>query len=181
MEKKDIGIKEQIEAILLLGGDEIKIKELSKFFSVSVDKILDILQKLKEERFDTGINIEIVDEIVHLVTNPRCGEIVNNYFKQEAKPKKLSGAALETLSIIAYKEPITRAEIEAIRGVSVDRVLQNMEERGFIRVCGKKEAIGKPNLYEITDKFLGYLGVKNVEELPQYAEMKEKLNGANEN
>ena len=116
-----------------------------------------------------------------MVTNPRCGEIVNNYFKQEAKPKKLSGAALETLSIIAYKEPVTRAEIEAIRGVSVDRVLQNMEERGFIRVCGKKEAIGKPNLYEITDKFLGYLGVKNVKELPQYAEMKEKLNGANEN
>lgn len=179
--KETIGMKEQVESILLLGGDEIKIRDLCKFFSMPVEKILQILEELKKERFDTGINIEIDQEIVYLITNPRCGEIVNLYFKQDIKPKKLSNAALETLSIIAYRQPITKSEIEAVRGVSTDRVIQTLEERKFIRICGKKESTGRPNLYEITDKFLGYLGISAVEELPQYEDMKEKLNGSNEN
>lgn len=180
-ESSKMNIKEQIESILLLGGDEIKIRDLSKFFSISTDRILEILEVLKKERFNTGINIEINEEVVYLITNPRCGEIVNLYFKQDVKPKKLSNAALETLSIIAYRQPVTKSDIESIRGVSIDRVIQNLEERKFVRVCGKKETIGKPNLYEVTDKFLGYLGVESVEELPQYEEMKERLNGTDEN
>ena len=173
-------IKSQIEAILLLGGDELKIKELSKFFSMPIDEILKVLEELKEDRRETGINIEIDGEFVTLVTNPRHGEVINNFFKQETKPKKLSNAALETLAIIAYRQPVTKAEIEAIRGVSVDRVVQNMEEKKFIRICGKKDAIGRPNLYAITDKFLGYLGVKSIEELPNYLEIRgESENGRN--
>ncbi len=176
-----IGIKEQIESILLLGGEEIKIRDLSKFFSISVEKVLEILEVLKIERFNTGINLEIDQEVVYLITNPRCGEMVNLYFKQDVKPKKLSNAALETLSIIAYRQPVTKSEIEAVRGVSTDRVIQTLEERKFVRVCGKKEAIGKPNLYKVTDKFLSYLGISTVEELPQYEIMKERLNGTDEN
>ncbi|MGL5053533.1 MAG: SMC-Scp complex subunit ScpB [Cetobacterium sp.] len=176
-----MGIKEHIESILLLGGDEIKIRDLSKFFSITVEKILDLLEELKKERFNTGVNLEIDQEVVRLITNPRCGEIVNMYFKQDIKPKKLSNAGLETLSIIAYRQPVTKSEIEAVRGVSTDRVIQTLEERKFVRVCGKKESIGKPNLYEVTDKFLGYLGISTVDELPQYEIMKEKLNGTNEN
>lgn len=167
-------IKNQIEAILLLGGDEIKIKELCKFFSLSLSEIMKNLEELKEERKDTGINIEIDGEIVNLVTNPIYGEIINSFFQQETKPKKLSGAALETLSIIAYRQPITKGEIEAIRGVSVDRIIQNLEEKKFVKVCGKRESIGRPNLYEVTDKFLGYIGIKNIEELPNYFEVKER-------
>ncbi|MGL5988973.1 SMC-Scp complex subunit ScpB [Cetobacterium sp.] len=176
-----MGIKEHIESILLLGGDEIKIRDLSKFFSITVEKILDLLEELKKERFNTGVNLEIDQEVVRLITNPRCGEIVNMYFKQDIKPKKLSNAGLETLSIIAYRQPVTKSEIEAVRGVSTDRVIQTLEERKFVCVCGKKESIGKPNLYEVTDKFLGYLGISTVDELPQYEIMKEKLNGTNEN
>lgn len=176
-----IGIKEQIESILLLGGEEIKIRDLSKFFSISVEKVLEILEVLKIERFNTGINLEIDQEVVYLITNPRCGEMVNLYFKQDVKPKKLSNAALETLSIIAYRQPVTKSEIEAVRGVSTDRVIQTLEERKFVRVCGKKETIGKPNLYKVTDKFLSYLGISTVEELPQYEIMKERLNGTDEN
>ncbi|WP_297406012.1 SMC-Scp complex subunit ScpB [uncultured Cetobacterium sp.] len=176
-----MGIKEQIESILLLGGDEIKIKDLSKFFSISIDKILGILEELRMERIHTGINLEIHEELVYFITNPQCGDIINMYFKQEAKPKKLSNAALETLSIIAYRQPVTKSEIEQVRGVSTDRVIQTLEERKFVRICGKRESIGRPNLYEITNKFLGYLGVTSVEELPNYSEIKEKLNGRNEN
>lgn len=181
MNGKEIGIKEQIESILLLGGDEIKIKDLSKFFSISIDKILEILEELRMERIHTGINLEIHEELVYFITNPQCGDIINMYFKQDAKPKKLSNAALETLSIIAYRQPVTKSEIEQVRGVSTDRVIQTLEERKFVRICGKKESIGRPNLYEITNKFLGYLGVTSVEELPNYSEIKEKLNGRNEN
>lgn len=181
MNGKEIGIKEQIESILLLGGDEIKIKDLSKFFSISIDKILEILEELRMERIHTGINLEIHEELVYFITNPQCGDIINMYFKQDAKPKKLSNAALETLSIIAYRQPVTKSEIEQVRGVSTDRVIQTLEERKFVRICGKRESIGRPNLYEITNKFLGYLGVTSVEELPNYSEIKEKLNGRNEN
>ncbi|MBR8701719.1 Segregation and condensation protein B [Fusobacterium sp. DD29] len=175
-------IKQKIEAILLLGGDELQIKELSKFFGVPIDEMLKILEELKEDRRDTGINIEIDGEFVTLVTNPIYGEVINDFFEQESKPKKLSGAALETLSIVAYRQPVTKSEIEAIRGVNVDRIVQNMEEKKFIRVCGKKETTGRPNLYEITDKFLGYIGIKSIEELPNYQEIKGSCdNGGNEN
>ena len=175
-------IKQKIEAILLLGGDELQIKELSKFFGVPIDEMLKILEELKEDRRDTGINIEIDGEFVTLVTNPIYGEVINDFFEQESKPKKLSGAALETLSIVAYRQPVTKSEIEAIRGVNVDRIVQNMEEKKFIRVCGKKETTGRPNLYEITDKFLGHIGIKSIEELPNYQEIKGSCdNGGNEN
>lgn len=72
---------------------------------------------------------------------PSVERIINDFFQQESKPKKLSGAALETLSIIAYRQPITKGEIEAIRGVSVDRIIQNLEEKKFVRVCGKKRQL----------------------------------------
>lgn len=172
-------IKEKLEAILFLGGEDIKIKELAKFFSISYDKIIPILYELKGERKSTGINIEISDETVYLVSNPKYGEVISNFFEQEKKPRKLSASALETLSIIAYNQPITKSEIEAIRGVNVDNIVYNMEGKKFIRICGKKDTIGRPNLYEITDKFLGYLGIDSVDELPNYYEIKEKLNGKN--
>nr|WP_221893429.1 SMC-Scp complex subunit ScpB [Cetobacterium sp. 2A] len=179
--RNQIGLKTQVESILLLGGDEIKIKDLCKFFSLSLDKMLLLLQELKNERKGTGINIEMHEELVYLVTNPICGEVINKYFEQDAKPKKLSGASLETLSIIAYNQPVTKTEIEAIRGVSVDKIIQNLENKKFIVVCGKRESIGRPNLYEITDKFLGYLGIDSVNELPNYEETKEKISGRNKN
>lgn len=178
-----ISIQNKIEAILLLGGDEIKIKDLCKFFSLSVDEIMKIIEDLKFDRKNSGINVEVSGELVYLVTNPLYGETVNQFFEHETKPKKLSGASLETLSIIAYRQPVAKSEIEAIRGVSVDRIIQNLEEKKFIRVCGKKEGMGRANLYEITDKFLGYIGITSIDELPNYLDIKGRTeeNGGNEN
>ena len=172
-------IKPQLEAILFLGGEDIKIKDLAKFFSLSIDKLIPILYELKGERKSTGINIEIFDDTVYLVSNPKYGEVITNFFEQEKKPRKLSASTLETLSIIAYNQPVTKSEVEAIRGVNVDSIIYTMENKEFIRICGKKDSIGKPNLYEVTDKFLGYLGIDSVDELPNYYEIKEKLNGKN--
>jgi len=97
------------------------------------------------------------------------------YFEQETKPKKLSSASIETLSIIAYKQPITKSEIESIRGVSVDRIISNLEERKFVRNCGRQESGRKANLYEVTDKFLSYLGIRDIRELPDYDLFKDKI------
>lgn len=177
-----MGIIEQIEAIIFLSGDGIKIKEISKYFSLNFFETINILTELKELRKNSGVNLEIGEEMVYFITNPYCGEAVVNFFEQESKPKKLSSAALETVSIIAYKQPVTKSEIETIRGVASDRIIQGLEERKFVRVCGRKETPGKPNLYEVTGNFLAYLGVNSVEELPNYHEMRgvERV-GENEN
>lgn len=168
-------LKEKIEAILFIGGEDIKIKDLSKFFKIPIDKLIPIIYELKGERKSSGINIEITDTHIYLVSNPKYGGVINNFFEQEKKPKKLSGATLETLSIIAYNQPITKSEIESIRGVNVDSIIGNLESRNFVRICGKKETVGRPNLYEVTEKFLGYLGIDYVDELPNYQEIKEQL------
>ena len=165
-----MSIQNKIEAILLLGGDEIKIKDLCKFFSLSIDEIMPIIDELKRARKDSGINIEINGDLVYLVTNPIYGEVVNEFFEHE------------TLSIIAYRQPITKSEIEAIRGVSVDRIIQNLEEKKFVRVCGKKEGTGRANLYEVTEKFLTYIGLSSITELPNYIDIKGRIeeNGRDE-
>lgn len=173
-----MSIKNQVEAIIFLGGDENKIKDLAKHFAISVSDMLKILEELRDDRKDTGINIEVDGDIVYLTTNPLFGDSVNRYFEQEKKLKKLSAASIETLSIIAYRQPITKAEIESIRGVSVDRIIYTLEERKFVRNCGKQESGRKANLYEVTDRFLAYLGIKNIKELPDYNLLKEKLNNS---
>ncbi len=175
-----MSIKNQVEAIIFLGGDENKIKDLAKHFAISISDMLKILEELKDDRKDTGINVEVDGDIVCLTTNPLFGDSINRYFEQEKKLKKLSAAAIETLSIIAYRQPITKAEIENIRGVSVDRIIYTLEERKFVRNCGRQESGRKANLYEVTDRFLAYLGIKNINELPDYYILKEKLNGRNE-
>lgn len=176
-----MSIKNQVEAIIFLGGDENKIKDLAKFFDISLSDMLKILAELKEDRKDSGINIEIDSEIVYLSTNALYGDVINRYFEQETKPKKLSAASIETLAIIAYKQPITKNEIENIRGVSVDRIIRNLEEKKFVQHLGVQENGRKANLYGITNKFLAYLGIKDIKDLPDYTLLKEKLENKNSN
>ena len=172
-----MGMKDELESILFLGGDENKVKDLAKFFSISLEDMLKLIEELKEDRKDTGICVEMDSDLVYLVTNPKNGEIIHQYFEQEVKPRKLSAAAMETLSIIAYKQPITKREIEKIRGVGVDHIVQTLEERNLVRVCGYRDSIGRPKLYEVSNKFLGYMGISSLEELPEYRQIQEELDG----
>lgn len=172
-----MGMKDELESILFLGGDENKVKDLAKFFSISLEDMLKLIEELKEDRKDTGICIEMDADLVYLVTNPKNGEIIHQYFEQEVKPRKLSAAAMETLSIIAYKQPITKREIEKIRGVGVYHIVQTLEERNLVRVCGYRDSIGRPKLYEVSNKFLGYMGISSLEELPEYRQIQEELDG----
>lgn len=175
-----MNLKLYLESILLLSGDELKISELCKFFRKDHQEITKILNEIKDERKNTGINVEMDTENVYLTTNPASGEIVHKFFNQESKPKKLSGAALETLSIIAYRQPVTKSDIEGIRGVSAEGVIQNLEDKKLIRICGKKDSVGRPNLYEVTDRFFSYLKINSIEELPNYDEVKRHIERENE-
>lgn len=176
-----MGMKDELESILFLGGDENKIKDLAKFFQISLEDMLKLIEELKEDRKDTGICIEMQNEFVYLVSNPKNGESIHRYFEQEVKPRKLSAAAMETLSIIAYRQPVTKKDIEKIRGVAVDHIVNSLEERNLIQSCGYLESVGRPKLYEVSPKFFGYLGISSLEELPEYKKMKELLDGREEN
>lgn len=178
---------ERVETLVFLSKDMLSIEELAKFFEVSNDEMKEIVLKLKEERKETGINIKIENNIISLVSNPLFGEDVKNFFNPEMKLKKLSKSTMETLAIIAYKGPITKGEIEKIRGVGVEKVMSNLMEKNLIYVSGKRKSIGTPNLYEVTEDFYSYLNIKNKDELPGYEQFEKiklvnKLeNGNNEN
>ena len=159
-------IEEKIEAIIFLSKEMITIKELAQFYGMEYFEIEEILRNLKEKRKDTGINVKIENGIVCLVSNPLFGSDVKRFFNPEMKLKKLSRSAMETLAIIAYKGPITKAEIEQIRSVGVDKTMSNLLERKLIYISGRKKTAGTPNLYEVTDDFYNYLNIRGKQELP---------------
>ncbi len=161
-------LSERVETLVFLSKDMLSIEELAKFFEVNNDEMKEIVLKLKEDRKETGINIKIENNIVSLVSNPLFGEDVKKFFNPEMKLKKLSKSAMETLAIIAYKGPITKGEIEKIRGVGVEKVMSNLLEKNLVYISGKKKSIGTPNLYEVTEDFYSYLNIKNKDELPGY-------------
>ena len=109
-----------------------------------------------------------------LVSNPLYGEDVKRFFNPEMKIKKLTRSTMETLAIIAYKGPITKTEIEQIRGVSVEKTMANLLEKNLVYISGKKKTIGTPNLYEVTEDFYSYLSINDKTELPGF-EQYEKI------
>lgn len=168
-------IENRIESIIFLSKEELTIEDLAKFYKIDKEKMKNIVYSLKEKRKDTGINIKIENEVIKLVSNALYGEDVKNFFNPELKIKKLTKSTMETVAIIAYKGPITKAEIEKIRGVGVEKTIANLVEKNLIYVSGKKQSIGAPNLYEVTEEFLSYLNVKNKNELPGYEEYEKTI------
>jgi segregation and condensation protein B len=106
-----------------------------------------------------------------LVSDPACAPWVRQLYP-EAKPTRLSGPQLETLAIIAYRQPVTRADIEAVRGVAVDGVMQILLDRGLVKIAGRAEVPGRPLLYSTTEYFLEHFGLKTTDELPNASELK---------
>ena len=161
-------MEERIETLIFLSKDELSIEELAKFYDMEKENMMELLLNLKEKRKISGINIKIENGIVALVSNPLYGEDVRRFFNPEMKMKKLTKSAMETLAIIAYKGPITKGEIESIRGVSVEKTMANLLEKNLVFVYGKRKSIGTPNLYQVTEDFYSYLNVEGKGELPGY-------------
>lgn len=166
MDKRET--KSIIEALLFTWGDPLEIKDLSSILNVKEEELEQILKEMMDE-FDfnrRGIRIVRINNSYQLCTR------VEHYdwIKKLSNPKtsrNLSNAALETLSIIAYKQPIIKSDIEQIRGVRCDRALETLLERGLIDELGRLEKIGRPILYGTTDVFLRSFGLENIDELPE--------------
>ena len=167
-------LEDRVETIVFLSKEQLTIEELAKFYEVELSKMEEILSNLKEKRKTSGINVKIENGIIMLVSNPLYGEDVKRFFNPEMKIKKLTRSTMETLAIIAYKGPITKTEIEQIRGVNVEKTMTNLLEKNLIYISGKKKTIGTPNLYEVTEDFYSYLNINGKEELPGF-EQYEKI------
>jgi segregation and condensation protein B len=163
-------LESRIEAIIFLSKEKISVDELVNHFKIDKQKMIEKIERLIEMRKVTGINIRLDNELISLVSNPLCGEDVRNFFNPELKIKKLTKSTMETLAIIAYKGPITKTEIENIRGVSVEKAMSNLLEKNLVYISGKRKGIGTPNEYRVTDEFYSYLNVTNEEDLPGFEE-----------
>ena len=159
-------IEEKVEAIIFLAKEMVTVQELAQFYAMENFEMEEVLHSLREKRKNTGINLKIENGGVFLVSNPLFGFDVKRFLNPEMKLKKLSRSAMETLAIIAYKGPVTKAEIEQIRGAGADKTMANLLERKLIYISGKKKSIGTPNLYEVTEDFYSYLNIHGREELP---------------
>ncbi|MEY2547083.1 MAG: segregation and condensation protein [Verrucomicrobiota bacterium] len=132
------------------------------------------LEQLKVEYIEQQHAFQLVEraEGWQLASDPAYANYVRQLFP-EPKPARLSAPALETLAIIAYRQPITRADVEAVRGVNIDAVLQTLLERGLVKMTGRAENIpGRPLLYETTQFFLDHFGLRNLDELPNVEELR---------
>ena len=133
------------------------------------------LEQLKIEYIEQGRAFQLAEKAEgwQLASDPAFAPWVRQLFPA-AKPARLTPPALETLAIIAYRQPITRADVEAVRGVAIESVLQTLMERGLVKIAGRAEVPGRPLLYETTQFFLEHFGLRNLDELPNADELKRR-------
>lgn len=156
-----------IEAILFAAGREVKITELMSALEESSEEIIKLVESMKEDykNENRGLQIVNVGEAYQLCTKQEYYEYVYTIFDKRNRPN-LSQAAIETLAIIAYNPKITRAEIEAIRGVNSDGTIYKLLDYNLIEETGKLDAPGRPGTYGVTSEFLRIFGFNNLNELP---------------
>lgn len=168
-------IAEQIEAILFVSGGGVEKEVLAQAFLISAEQIDEIIEILKEKYSGkNGIHLICYKNKVQLSSNPDYAEKIADVLNP-IKEKALTKATLETLSIIAYKQPITRLEIEDIRGVGCDYAIDLLEQNQLIEIVGRKDSIGKPLLYGTTEQFLKRFQIENIDALPSYDEVLDKI------
>lgn len=165
-----------IEALLFAVGSEgLSLEELTNILEKDADEVLKSLDKLNEKykSEDSGIELKLLGNSYKLTTK----ESEKEYLKKLATEtsNNLSEAALETLAIIAYNEPITRVQIDEIRGINSTQMVRNLIAKGLIENTGKSDLPGRPNLYKTTPFFLDYFNLSNIDELPEINEQIEVL------
>ncbi|MDD6902253.1 MAG: SMC-Scp complex subunit ScpB [Eubacteriales bacterium] len=165
-----------IESILFVSGNEVAINDISEKLGVSDEEVLLTAREL-QNKYDletSGINLLIFNNKLQFCSNPANGLSVETVLNP-IKERELSKSMLETAAIIAYKQPVTRAELDQIRGVNSDYALQSLMKLEVVEVVGRKDAIGKPLLYGTTDKFLKRFQISSLDELPDVNELMKKI------
>ena len=159
-------VKNLVENLLFMSEEPLTVKRLSESLPYSKEEIAAALDALQADYEDRGIKLRFIQNGWRLATDPSLNEEIESFFSLQRR-KRLSRAALETLAIIAYNQPITRAEIESIRGLQTSGTLQTLQDAMLIRVAGQRNTVGNPYLYGTTDEFLQYFGLADPSELPK--------------
>ena len=154
-----------LESVLLVAPDPVPIERLVEVVGVERDHVLRGLADLAKHLTDRGMRLVWHGQAVQLVTAPEAAGAVERFLGID-EPGRMSLAALETLAIIAYRQPITRAQIEAIRGVNCSRALSTLEARGLITELGRLDVAGRPAIFGTTPEFLQAFGLSSLDELP---------------
>ena len=166
-------VKRIVEALLFAVQEPISVRKISEIVEgTEAKEIREVIQQLREE-YDTHDRVFQIEEIANgfqLLSRPEYHEWISKIRKKSGE-SKLSQQALETLSIIAYKQPIIRAEIEAIRGVQSGQMVRTLREKGLVKITGRDEVLGRPLLYGTTTKFLDHFGLKSIKDLPKVEDL----------
>jgi len=154
-----------LESLLFVADGPVAVSQLARVLEVEVTSVEEALERLRTAYSQKGLRIQRQGEQVQMVTAPEAAPYIERFLGLQLK-STLSPAALETLAIIAYQQPITRAQIEAVRGVNCDGVLRTLTSKGLIEEVGRLEQAGRPILYGTTFEFLQYFGLQDLAELP---------------
>ena len=160
-------IPQIIEAILFVAGEPVAIQELATALEVSELEVMRGIEELQHsfESQNRGIAVKRYGDHLRLETRPEYAPYVERML-QPVQRQSLSQTAMETLAVIAYRQPTTKGEVEQVRGVKCDYSIQSLLQKGLIKEVGRKEALGRPILYATTDTFLEHFGISDIRELP---------------
>ncbi len=164
-----------IESLLFVSGDAVAIKDIAEKSNVSEKEVLSAA-KILQEKYDeeSGINLLIFNKKLQFCSNPKYADDVSAVLSP-IKMRELSRSMLEVAAIIAYKQPVTRIDLEELRGSNSEFALQNLLKLGVIEVVGRKDTVGKPVLFGTTDEFLKRFQISNLDELPDYNELLDRI------
>jgi len=163
--KNEFSLNAQIEALLFVAPGAVSINQLATALGIPNRAVENALGELVQNYQTRGIRLQRHSGRVQLTSAPEAAEAIETFLGLEAT-SRLSSAALEALAIIAYQQPVTRPQVDSIRGVNSDGVMKNLLHKGLIQEIGRAEGPGRPILYSTTPEFLGHFGLTSLEELP---------------
>ena len=169
--------KAVLEGLLfVVGEDGLTIQQIEEVLSIDEDECKDLIRELKKdyENEDRGLRIDFLGNRFKLTTKYEHREYYQKLIENPLT-NTLSQAALETLAIIAYNEPITRIQVDELRGVGSTSIIRKLVAKGFIKESGRSNMVGRPILYETTNEFLDYFGLRTIDELPNIDDILEKV------
>lgn len=160
-------IPQIIEAVLFVAGEPVAIGDIAQALGITEMELMPVVEQMERayEGGQRGVCLRRYGDHLQLATAPEYAAYVERLL-QPVQRQTLSQAAMETLAVVAYKQPVTKAEVEQVRGVKCDYSIQSLLHKELIREVGRKEALGRPILYATTDRFLAHFGISDIRELP---------------
>jgi len=163
----ELALPFRIEALLFVADEPVSVRQLAQALEASQGEIQRALERVVVDYKGRGLRLQRQDGLVQFVTAPEAALCIQRFLGLDFA-SKLSVAALETLALVAYRQPVTRAQIEAVRGVSCDGVLRTLLSRGLVTALGRLDQVGRPIIYGTTLEFLQHFGLLDLSELPPF-------------